>query len=89
MFPVANQRYVLARDEVIMLVCVMKASAVSKCLCLDTWIYSNIIRILIKLQQGVGAALMDIYFNCFYLEDMQPWLFLSSWLKVGFSQLNW
>jgi pentatricopeptide repeat protein len=60
---------VVALDE-FMLVCILSASAASKCLCLGTQIHSIIIRTGIVLHKGIGAALMDMYSNCFCLEDM-------------------
>ena len=60
---------VVAIDEV-MLVCILSASAASKCLCLGTQIHSIIVKTRIGIHKAVGAALMDMYSNCFCLEDM-------------------
>lgn len=59
----------VAIDEV-MLVCVLSASAESKCLCMGSQIHSIIIRTGMGLHKGVGAALMDMYSSCVCLEDM-------------------
>uniref|UniRef100_A0A7N2MGQ5 Pentatricopeptide repeat-containing protein n=2 Tax=Quercus lobata TaxID=97700 RepID=A0A7N2MGQ5_QUELO len=60
---------VVAIDEV-MLVCSLGASAASKCLCLGTQIHSIIVKTGISIHKAVVAALMDMYSNCFCLEDM-------------------
>ncbi|KAG6719585.1 hypothetical protein I3842_03G013600 [Carya illinoinensis] len=61
---------VIALDEV-MLVCVLSASAASKCVCLGTQMHAIIVKIGIQLHKGVGVALMDMYSKCLCLEDMQ------------------
>ncbi|KAK9995013.1 hypothetical protein SO802_024716 [Lithocarpus litseifolius] len=60
---------VVAIDEV-MLVCILSASAASKCLCLGTQIHSIIVKTGISIHKAVVSALMDMYSNCFCLEDM-------------------